>query len=131
MHKVSLSIAAVLAVLGTGAALASDRSVSLTQDPLVMRLNKDEFRIAFGINGERCGENGCSGLIRYRVDWKTADGATRSETKHVSYTVAPRATRTIAVDRQYFDTAEGQHETHIVKVSIDTITCLDGAPANF
>ncbi len=43
MHKVSLSIAAVLAVLSTGAALASDRSVSLTQDPLVMRLNKDEF----------------------------------------------------------------------------------------
>jgi hypothetical protein len=126
MHRVSLSIAAVWMALSFGTALASDRSVSLTQDPLVMRLNKDEFRIAFGINGEHCGDNGCSGLIRYRVDWKTADGTTRSETKHVSYTVSPRARRTIAVDRQYFDTAEGQHETHIVKVSIDTITCRDG-----
>jgi hypothetical protein len=68
-----------------------------------MRLNKDEFRIAFGINGERCDANGCSGMIRYQVDWKTADGTTRSETKHVYYTVSPHATRTIAVDRQYFD----------------------------
>jgi hypothetical protein len=95
-----------------------------------MRLNKDEFRIAFGINGERCGDNGCNGIIRYRVEWKTADGTTRSEIKHVSYTVSPRAPRTIAVDRQYFDTAEGQHTTDVVKVSIDAITCRDGvAPA--
>ncbi len=109
------------------AAPASKHSVSLTQDPLVMRLNKDEFRIAFGINGERCGANGCSGMIQYRVEWKTADGATRSEIKRVSYTVPPRARRTIAVDRQYFDTAEGQHTTDVVKVSIAAITCLDGA----
>ena len=112
---------------GAGAAPASKHSVSLTQDPLIMRLNKDEFRIAFGINGERCGANGCSGMIRYRVDWKTAEGATHSEIKHVSYTVSPRAPRTIAVDRQYFDTAEGQHTTDVVKVSIDAITCRDGA----
>jgi hypothetical protein len=92
-----------------------------------MRLNKDEFRIAFGINGERCGDNGCNGIIRYRVEWKTADGTTRSEIKHVNYTVSPRAPRTIAVDRQYFDTAEGQHTTDVVKVSIDAITCRDGA----
>jgi hypothetical protein len=112
-----------------GAAPRSEHSVSLTQDPLVMRLNKDEFRIAFGINGERCGQNGCRGMIHYRVDWKTADGATRSEIKHVSYTVSPRAPRTIAVDRQYFDTAEGQHTTDVVKVSIHAITCLDGVDA--
>jgi hypothetical protein len=125
MKTLSLSLVAMTA-LSAGAAPASKHSVSLTQDPLIMRLNKDEFRIAFGINGERCGANGCSGMISYRVHWKTADGATRSEIKHVSYTVAPRAHRTIAVDRQYFDTAEGQHTTDVVKVSVDAITCRDG-----
>jgi len=99
------------------------RSVSLTQDPLVMRLNKDEFRIVFGIDGERCGAQGCSGLIRYRVDWKAQDGTARSEIRHVNYTVLPSAGRTIAVDRQFFDTAEGQHTTDVVKVSVDSITC--------
>ena len=115
-----------MATLRAGAAPAPERTVSLTQAPLVMRLDKDEFRIAFGINGERCGASGCSGMIRYRVEWRIADGTTRSETKHVSYSVAPLAGRTIAVDRQYFDTAEGQHTTHVVKVSIDKITCRGG-----
>ena len=128
MKTISLSLLAMTALsAGAGAAPASKYRVSLTQDPLIMRLNKDEFRIAFGINGERCGANGCSGMIRYRVDWKTADGTTRSEIKNVSYTVAPRTRRTIAVDRQYFDTAEGQHTTDVVKVSVDAITCHDGA----
>ena len=126
MKTILLSLLAMTA-LSAGAAPASKHWVSLTQDPLIMRLNKDEFRIAFGINGERCGANGCSGMIRYRVDWKTADGATRSEIKNVSYTVAPRTRRTIAVDRQYFDTAEGQHTTEVLKVTIDAITCRDGA----
>jgi hypothetical protein len=125
MKTISLMAMMTLSA-GAGAAPSSKHLVSLTQDPLVMRLNKDEFRIAFGINGERCGTNGCSGMIRYRVDWKTAGGATRSEIKHVSYTVSPRAPRTIAVDRQYFDTAEGQHTTEVVKVSVDAITCRDG-----
>ncbi len=107
----------------TLAASPSGRSISLTQEPLVMRLNKDEFRIAFAINGERCGADGCSGMIRYRVDWRTQDGATRSEIKHVGYTVPARAARTIAVDRQYFDTAEGQHTTEVVNVRVDAITC--------
>jgi hypothetical protein len=126
MKTILLSLLAMTA-LSAGAAPASKHLVSLSQDPLIMRLSKDEFRIAFGINGERCGANGCSGMIRYRVDWKTADGATRSEIKNVSYTVAPRTRRTIAVDRQYFDTAEGQHTTDVVKVSVDAITCRDGA----
>ena len=130
MKMTALSLMAILtSATAAGAEPASPRSVSLTQEPLIMRLNKDEFRIAFGINGERCGETGCSGMIRYRVDWKTAQGATRSEIKHVSYTVSPHAGRTIAVDRQYFDTAEGQHTTDVVKVSIDAITCLDGVDA--
>jgi hypothetical protein len=129
MKLTTLSLIATLTLsAAAGAADTSpERSVSLTQDPLIMRLNKDEFRIAFGINGERCGNGGCNGMIRYRVHWKTADGATHSETKHVSYTVSPYAHRTIAVDRQYFDTAEGQHTTDVVKVSIDAITCVDGA----
>src|SRR5580704_12274933 len=128
MKMISLCLVALAALsAGAYAAPESARSISLTQDPLVMRVNKDEFRIAFGINGERCGANGCSGMIRYRVQWKTADGAIRSEIKHVSYTVSPKASRTIAVDRQYFDTAEGQHTTDVVKVSIDAITCHDGA----
>jgi hypothetical protein len=125
MKMIPLSLLAMV-TLSAGAAPPSERSVSLTQDPLVMRLNKDEFRIAFGINGERCRENGCNGMIRYRVDWKTADGTIRSEIKHVNYIVSPLAPRTIAVDRQYFDTAEGQHTTDVVKVSIDAITCRDG-----
>lgn len=127
MKMISLPLLAVLAMsTAAGAAPRSQRSVSLTQEPLIMRLNKDEFRIAFAINGDRCGANGCSGEIRYRVDWKTADGTTRSEIKRVAYSVSPLAPRTIAVDRQYFDTAEGRHTTDVVKVRVDAITCRDG-----
>ncbi len=125
-----LCLFAVMA-LGPGAraATASERTVSLTQDPLIMRLDKDEFRIAFGINGESCAPNGCNGLIRYRVRWKTTDGTRHSEIKRVSYTILPDVGRTIAVDRQYFDTAEGAHRTEVVKITIDTITCRDGIDA--
>ena len=92
-----------------------------------LRLSKDEFRIAFGINGEKCLPQGCHGSIRYRVNWKTEDGVSRSESKQVSYTVSPHAARAIAVDRQYFDTAEGEHLTDIVEVSVDAITCAQAA----
>jgi hypothetical protein len=112
------------ASVGAVAAPHAERSISITHEPLVMRLNKDEFRIAFGINGEHCGANGGTGLIQYQVDWKIPDGTTRTERKHVSFTVSPLATHTIAVDRQYFDTAEGQHMTDVVKVRIDAITCV-------
>jgi hypothetical protein len=123
---VTAGVAAV-PTLGSAGTPLSDRSVSLSQDPLVMRLHKDEFRIAFGINTERCVENGCNGVIRYRVDWKTEDGTTRSEIKRVSYSVPASANRTLTVDRQYFDTAEGAHTTEVVKVSVDMITCVDAA----
>jgi hypothetical protein len=126
MKMIPLSLIAMITLSSAAGAAASSHSVSLTQDPLIMRLNKDEFRIAFGINGERCGANGCSGMIRYRVYWKAADGALHSELKHVHYAVPPHIQRTITVDRQYFDTAEGQHTTDVVKVSVDSITCLDG-----
>jgi hypothetical protein len=127
MKPTALSVIAMAALcIGAHAARAAavpEHVVVLTQDPLIMRLSKDEFRIAFGINGERCGAQGCSGMIRYRVDWRTPDGTTRSEIRHVTYTVSPNASRTIAVDRQYFDTAEGQHTTDVLKVSVDSITC--------
>ena len=126
----TLTIAASLAALpalGANAAAVSIRAVSLTQNPVVMRLSKDEFRIAFGLNAERCAAGGCSGVIRYRVDWKTEDGTTRSELKRVSYAVVPRSSHSLTVDRQYFDTAEGAHTTDVVKVSVDLITCVDGA----
>jgi hypothetical protein len=125
----TLTIAAGLAVLTASAANAapvSARAVSLTQDPVVMRLSKDEFRIAFGLNAERCATAGCNGVIRYRVDWKTEDGTMRSEIKRVSYAAVPSANRALTVDRQYFDTAEGAHTTDVVRVSVDMITCVDG-----
>jgi hypothetical protein len=126
MKTISLSLLALTAyALGASAAPSGERSVTLTQDPLVMRLSNNEFRIAFGINGELCAANGCNGSIRYTVDWKTADGITRSEVKQVSYAVPARASRSIAVDRQYFDTAEGAHTTNVVKVRIEKITCRD------
>jgi hypothetical protein len=123
--------AAALPALSSGATTppASAKPVSLSQEPVVMRLSKDEFRIAFGINADRCGTraNGCNGVIRYRVDWKTEDGTMRSEIKRVSYAVVPRSSHSLTVDRQYFDTAEGAHTTEVVKVSVDMITCVDGA----
>jgi len=125
----TLAIAASLAALpalGANAAAVSTRAVSLTQDPVVTRLSKDEFRIAFGLNAEHCLTAGCNGVIRYRVDWKTEDGTMRSEIKRVSYTAEPSANRALTVDRQYFDTAEGAHTTDVVRVSVDMITCVDG-----
>ncbi len=92
-----------------------------------MRLSKDEFRIAFGLNATHGAAGGCDGMIRYRVDWKTEDGTMRSDTRQVSYRVSPDADRAITVDRQYFDTAEGQHTTEVVKVRVDRITCHDGS----
>jgi hypothetical protein len=121
MKIISLTLL-VLSMSTAAVSSPAEHSVSLTQDPLVMRLNKDEFRIAFGINGERCA-NGCSGTIHYRVEWKTRDGASRSESKHVDFTVLPAAGRTITVDRQYLDTAEGQNTTEVLKVHVDAITC--------
>jgi hypothetical protein len=110
------------------AAAASAPAISLSQSPLVMRMSKDEFRIAFGINGERCSQSGCHGLIHYRVNWKAEDGTIRSEVKQVSYAIAPHSGRSLAVDRQYFDTSEGEHTTEVVAVSVDRITCLQGVP---
>jgi hypothetical protein len=115
-----------LATLSAQGAQPQAHPISLSQSPLVMRLNKDEFRIAFGINTATCAATGCHGLIQYRVHWKTEQGLTRSELKQVSYSVPARSERSIAVDRQYFDTAEAEHTTEIVDVSVDAITCHEG-----
>jgi hypothetical protein len=127
-----IAAAGILAwpALGGTADSPSGRSASLTQDPLVMRLSKDEFRIAFGVNAPGCASNGCSGVIHFRVKWKTEDGTVISEFRRVSYNVLPHSSRTMTVDRQYFDTAEGAHTTDVIKVTVDTITCLDGAYSN-
>jgi hypothetical protein len=128
LFKTTLLLVIGLVTLGAaGISSAARRAVTLTQDPLVMRLSKDEFRIAFGINADQGAPNGCNGVIRYRVDWKTDDGTTRSEVRLVNYTVLPHANRALTVDRQYFDTSEGRHTTDVVKVSVDRITCLDSA----
>jgi hypothetical protein len=124
--KRTLFLMTVLTAAGSLAALAAppEGAVLLTGDPVVMRLDKDEFRIVFGLEGKSC-MRGCSGSVRYRVDWKASDGTARSERKEVNYMVAPEASRTIAVDRQYLDTAEGAHTVDVVKVRVDAITRRD------
>jgi hypothetical protein len=127
MKLSSMFFMTVVAASGIRATLAAppEGAVLLTGDPVVMRLNKDEFRIVFGIDGKSCAPHGCSGSVRYWVDWKASDGTTRSEQKEVSYIVSPEAARTIAVDRQYLDTGEGAHTVDVVKVRVDTITRRD------
>ncbi|MBS0378612.1 MAG: hypothetical protein JSS29_09010 [Proteobacteria bacterium] len=116
----------VAAATGVHAGAPSKDRIYLSQTPLVMRLSKDEFRIAFGLNSEHCAASGCHGRIRYRVHWKTEDGATHSDVKEVSYAIAAHSGRSIAVDRQYFDTGEAQHTTEVVAVTVDEITCQSG-----
>jgi hypothetical protein len=113
-----------MAASGYCAALAAPPkgAVLLTGDPVVTRLNNDEFQIVFGIEGKSCVPHGCSGSVRYWVDWKAPDGTARSEHREVSYIVSADAARTIAVDRRYLDTAEGADTVDVVKVRIDTIT---------
>jgi hypothetical protein len=122
-----VSLAAALGTLAaSGVPAAPAHPAVLTHDPLVMRLDKDEFRIAFGIGARACLSRGCSGVIRYRVEWKTEDGALISDVKRVAYSMPPHAARTITVDRQYFDTAEGAHTTQVVKVTVERISCAPG-----
>src|ERR1700687_2675341 len=132
LTAVLIATAGVLAwpALGGTADSPSGRWASLTQDPLVMRLSKDEFRIAVGVNAQGCASNGCSGVIHYRVKWKTEDGTVMSEFRRVSYNVVPHSSCTMTVDRHDFDRAEGAHTTDVVKVTVDTITCLDGVYSN-
>lgn len=117
-----IGLIAASTAVGPAHAAAAQHAVTLVGQPLVMRLNKDEFRIAFGVEGKQC-TDGCSGSIRYRVSWRAADGTARSEARSVSYNISPSAPRSIAVDRQYLDTAEGAQTTDVTEVSVDRITC--------
>ena len=104
-------------------------SVSLTQDPLVMRVGKDEFRIAFGLDGASCA--GCSGVIKYNTTWETEDGTRSTEQKSVTFNIPDGAERSISVDRHYFDTAEAQHTTQVVSVNVDQISCANSGERGF
>lgn len=124
MKSKFLSIAFVLAALPTAGAFAQGTcNVSLTQDPLVMRLGKDEFRIAFGLDAATCHDGGCSGSIGYTATWETEDGARSSEHKTVAFDIPGNAQRSLSVDRSYFDTAEAMHTTKVVSVDVDRISC--------
>lgn len=122
--KVSiLALIAMLNFSGAGAAPAAC-SVNVSEHPVVMRIGKDEFRIAFAVNSDTCRESGCNGTIRYQAAWKTEDGSTSVDRKRLSYSIPDGATRSIAVDRHYFDTSEAKHTTDIVHVSIDKVSCV-------
>jgi len=115
----------VLALFPMASALAAPAacSVAINNDPVVIRMNKDEFRIAFGVTGEQCRETGCSGVIRYKAEWRTEDGAEAVDSKLLSYDIPSGSQHSIAVDRHYFDTSEGRHTTDVVKVSVDDVSC--------
>jgi hypothetical protein len=126
MQRKNLStLFAALVALPLGSAFAAPGtcSVSLTQDPLVMRIGKDEFRIAFGLDAAACRESGCSGSIRYNATWATDDGQQSTEQKTVAFDIPAGAERSLSVDRHYFDTAEAQHTTNIVGVDVQQIRC--------
>jgi hypothetical protein len=125
--SVSAIVLALCALPCAGAFAADSCRVSLTQDPLVMRIGKDEFRIAFGLDAGACTQTGCSGTIRYNTTWETEDGQRSTEQKSVSFEIPNGAQRSISVDRNYFDTAEAQHTTKVVSVDVDRISCGDSA----
>ena len=124
-RKKFYTLVLALSVLPFGSAFAAPATcgVSLTQDPLVMRVGKDEFRIAFGLDAASCQESGCSGSIRYDATWQTDDGQQSTERKTVAFDIPAGAERSLSVDRHYFDTAEAQHITQIVGVAVDQISC--------
>src|ERR1700722_17279260 len=119
LQSMLLMIAVTAGTSPVAFAAPPESAVMLTGDPVVMRLSKDEFRIVFGIEGRSC-KQGSNGSVRYRVHWTASDGTSRSEQKQVNYTVSPDAARTIAVDRQYLDTAEGAHPADVVIVQAVT-----------
>ena len=102
---------------------AASCAVTVTTDPVIIRMDKDEFRIAFGVSGERCEENGCTGAIRYKAAWQTENGQQSVDSKVLSYDIPNGANRSIAVDRHYFDTSEGKHTTNLVQVTVENVSC--------
>lgn len=126
MNRLNTFVARTLLIglpLACTAAEAPVCKVALTQDPLVMRLGKDEFRIAFGLNGTSCRGTGCSGSIKYTATWQAEDGTRRTEQKSVRYEIPRDAERSLAVDRSYFDEGEGQHAVEVLSVEVADISC--------
>ena len=125
MKSTNLLTLALLAVLPCACAFAQPGTcgVALTQDPLVMRIGKDEFRIAFGLDAATCKEAGCSGLIKYKATWQADDGTRNSEQKSVGFSIPSGAERSLTVDRSYFDNGEAQHTTEVVSVDVAEISC--------
>jgi hypothetical protein len=113
----------MLACFGTAHAAEPVCKAAISDKPLVMRIGKDEFRIAFSVTGEGCAAKNCSGTIRYQAAWRTEEGVSSTENKLVSFNIPDGAKRSIAVDRHYFDTAEGKHTTDLVDVTVEKITC--------
>ncbi|MET0229865.1 MAG: hypothetical protein ABW186_02925 [Rhodanobacteraceae bacterium] len=120
-------LAGLVLALAAGNAVAAETTcaVNVSNDPVVIRMDKDEFRIAFGVTGDACDAKGCSGVIRYRAAWRTEDGAEATDTKVLSYDIPSGSKRSIAVDRHYFDTSEGRHTTDLVSVSVDEVSCTE------
>jgi hypothetical protein len=130
-HSTKSFVLALLAATPYASAFAQQGAckVNLTQDPLVMRIGKDEFRIAFGLDGSSCHDVGCSGVITYYATWETDEGMRNTERKSVSFEIPNDAQRSLTVDRSYFDTREAQHTTRITGVDVAGISCVNG-PAN-
>jgi hypothetical protein len=123
--KTILTVLILALAAGNAVAAESTCAVSVSSDPLVIRMDKDEFRIAFGVTGNACEKDGCAGVIRYRAAWRTEDGAGATDSKVLSYEIPSGAKRSIAVDRHYFDTSEGRHTTDLVGVEVDEVSCVD------
>jgi len=128
MRNKLMSLMFAMAALPAAGAYAAPGtcSVNLSQDPLVMRVGKDEFRIAFGLDAGACKDAGCSGSISYDTTWETEDGVRSTEGKTVTFNIPDGAERSLSVDRSYFDTAEAKHTTRVVSVNVSRISC-DGS----
>ena len=129
MNRLNTLVAATLLAglpLVATAGEAPTCKVALTQDPLVMRLGKDEFRIAFGLDGSSCRGTGCAGVIKYSATWQAEDGTRSTEQKSVRYEIPENAERSLIVDRSYFDEGEGLHTVNVLSVDIAQISCSAG-----
>ena len=119
-------IAILTTALAAGNAFAAAPpvcSVDVGSEPVVIRMSKDEFRIAFGVAGDKCHDGGCAGVIRYDATWRTEDGTVNVDRKTLSYDIPSGVNQSIAVDRHYFDLGEGRHTTDLVRVAITDISC--------
>lgn len=125
MKSTNLLTVALMTLLPWTCAFAQPGTcgVKLTQDPLVMRIGKDEFRIAFGLDAATCKDDGCSGQIKYKATWQAEDGTRNSEQKTVGFSIPSGAERSLTTDRSYFDNGEAQHTTQVVSVDVAEISC--------